>query len=125
MVFADAVRQRRLNEILHPAILKRTLAEVARQPSTAVTVVVVPLLFETQFDRNCDAVVAVVSPATLRRQRAIERGLSPADVDARMRTQLPDEEYGRRAQIIIRNEGDLGALEREVDAAWGKIQNLR
>jgi dephospho-CoA kinase len=121
IVFKDAGKLRRLNDILHPAILKRTLADIPKHAPTAVTVVVVPLLFESGFEKNCDTVVAVVTPAEVRRRRAMERGFSPEDFDARMRSQLADEDYARRARIVIHNDGDLQALTREVDKAWSEI----
>lgn len=125
IVFKDAGKLRRLNDILHPAILKRTLADIAKHAPTAVTVVVVPLLFESGFEKNCDTVVAVVTPAEVRRQRAMERGFSSEDFDARMRSQLADADYARKARIVIRNDGDLQALAREVDKAWSEIISIR
>lgn len=125
VVFKDPEKLRRLNEILHPEILKRTLAEIARHPPSSIIIVVVPLLFEANFDRSCDVIAAVVAPSHLRRERTIQRGVAPADVDARMRSQLPAEDYERRARLVIRNDGDLAALEREVDAAWATLQALR
>lgn len=125
IVFADDAKRRALNDILHPAILKRALTEIAAYPSSAVVVVVVPLLFEAGFERQCDVVVAVVTPASQRRERVIARGAPPEDVDARMRSQLADAEYERRAQIVIRNDSDLAALEREVAAAWVTIKALQ
>jgi len=124
-VFADDEQRRRLNELFHPEILKRTLAEIGRHPSSAIVVVVVPLLFESDFERNCQVTVAVVASADARRRRVLERGgITEEDAAARMRTQLPDDEYARRAQIVIANEGDFQALEREVSAAWQKILNM-
>jgi dephospho-CoA kinase len=119
MVFADERKRSRLNEITHPAILKRVLAEIGRQAPSAVVVVVAPLLFESGFDRNCQAVVAVAAPETVRLRRVIDRDrLTDPDARARMRTQMPDAEYERRATVVIRNEGDTAALAREVDLAW-------
>ena len=122
IVFADQAKRARLNQLMHPAILKRTLEKIASYSPSAKVVVVVPLLFESGFERNCNAVVAVVADAAVRRARVAARdGLTPEDVDARMSTQLPDAEYERRATLVVRNNGDVKALNREVAAAWQRL----
>jgi dephospho-CoA kinase len=122
IVFADEAKRARLNQLMHPAILKRTLEKIAGYPPSTKVVVVVPLLFESGFERNCDAVIAVVADAAVRRARVAARdGLTPADVAARMSAQLPDAEYERRATLVVGNNGDLVALNREVAAAWKEL----
>ena len=122
LVFADERKRRRLNELTHPEILKRVLGRIGQFPPSAIVVVVVPLLFESGFDRNCQLVVAVSAPEQLRLRRVTERdGSSADDVRARMRAQLPDGEVVARADLVIRNDGDEEGLRREVDAAWSAI----
>jgi dephospho-CoA kinase len=122
VIFGDERKRAKLNALTHPEILKRVLAIIGAQPAGAIIVVVVPLLFESGFDRSCDRSVAVVASPELRRHRLQERdGLSVGEVEARMRAQLPDAEYEKRADIIIRNESNLTALGREVDRAWQTI----
>ena len=122
IAFADPAKRAKLNALTHPAILKRVLALIAQQSPSAVVVVVVPLLFESRFQDNCNAVIAVVAPAALRRMRLQTRdGLSIADIDARMQAQLADEDYAREATLVIRNDADREELERQVDAAWRRL----
>ena len=122
IIFADDTKRARLNQLTHPEILKRVLGIIATQPPDAMVVVVVPLLFESGFERSCDQVLVVLAPPEQRRQRLQERdGISGTEVEARMRAQLPDAEHERRADIIIRNDGNLTALGREVDRAWNKL----
>ncbi len=119
IIFGDENKRSKLNELTHPEILKRVLAIVGTQPADAIIVAVVPLLFESGFDRSCDQTVAVVASPELRRARLQERdGISGSEIEARMKAQLPDAEYERRAGVVIRNEGNLTALGREVDRAW-------
>lgn len=126
IIFGDDAKRVKLNQLTHPEILKRVLAIVGTKPPDAIIVAVVPLLFESAFDRSCDKTVAVVASPELRRLRLQERdGISGTEVEARMRAQLPDAEYERRAGIVIRNEGNLTALGREVDRAWEKIAGPR
>jgi len=122
IVFADEAKRKRLNQLTHPEILKRVLAAIGRQPPSAIVIVVVPLLFESGFERNCDKVVSVVAPESVRVRRVMDRdGSAEADVRARIETQLADGEYERRAHVVVRNDGDREALEREADRAWAEI----
>src|SRR5579863_512025 len=122
LIFNDEHKRARLNQIMHPEILKRVLGKLATLPASSVIVVVVPLLFESRFESNCDRVVAVVAPPDVRRERIAERdGLTGSEIEARMRAQLPDADYERRADVVVRNEGNLTALGREVDRAWQQL----
>jgi dephospho-CoA kinase len=119
IVFNDDDRRRQLNEITHPEILKRVLARIGGFPPSAVVVVVVPLLFESGFDRNCNVVIAVTAPESARVARVIRRDeMSEADVRARMRVQFPESGYEGKATWIVRNDRDEAALEAEVDKLW-------
>ena len=120
--FGDRDRETRLNQITHPAIRERTLALIAAQPASENVVVVVPLLFQSGFESHCDKVVSVIAPRALRAERVMRRdNVSAAQVEERMAAQLDDEAYERRADVVIRNDGDLAALEREADGAWTKL----
>jgi len=124
IIFADEQKRLRLNQLVHPEILKRVLGAIGTQSPSTVIVVVVPLLFESEFESNCDRVVAVIAQPDLRRQRIAERdGLTGTEIEARMRAQLPETEHERRADIVVRNDGNLTALGREVDKAWEKIND--
>jgi dephospho-CoA kinase len=122
IVFADPRQRELLNRLTHPAIRERTQQLIAAQPPDATVVVVVPLLFEAEFDKLCDSVVAVVADPDLRRSRVAERDrVKEESVAARMKAQLADEEYARRAKHVIRNDGDLAHLERQVAVVWDSI----
>jgi dephospho-CoA kinase len=122
IVFADEHKRARLNEITHPEILKRVLARIGGYPPSAIVVVVVPLLFESGFDRNCSAIVAVTAPEAVRVARVMKRdGSSESDVRARMRVQFPESGYEGKATWIVRNDGDEAALEAAVDRLWPEL----
>lgn len=121
--FGDRMSEARLNQITHPAIRERTLAAMRALPASAMVVVVVPLLLQSGFETYCDQVVSVVAPRAQRVERAMRRdGISAAQVEKRMAAQLSDEEYEKRADIVIRNDGDLVALERAVGEAWSELE---
>ena len=122
VVFGHRDRELKLNLITHPSIRERTLALIKAQPASANVVVVVPLLFRSGFETHCDKVVSVVAPHALRVERVIRRDhISKAQVEDRMAAQLDYEAYELRADVVIRNDGDLAALERASNDAWTEL----
>jgi len=123
IVFADPRKRELLNQLTHPAIRARTLELINEPAPDETVVVVVPLLFESGFDGYCDRTVAVVADEDVRRTRAAARdAVSEESVAARISAQLSDEEYARRADHVIRNDGDQEHLVRQVEALWPKLR---
>lgn len=124
LVFADREARRQVEAILHPLVRERMAAAQADAAARGAPVVVhdIPLLFEARDPSGFDATVLVYAPPEVQRRRLIEqRGMTPADVDARMRAQLPMEEKRRLATYVIDNSGSLEDLEAEVDRVWAEI----
>jgi dephospho-CoA kinase len=104
MVLNDKAALARLEAIVHPMVTasrEKFLAE-ARKQGPKVVVFDIPLLFETQAERGCDAVVVVSAPAEIQRQRAFERpGMTDDKLAAILAKQMPDAEKRRRADFIV------------------------
>lgn len=91
----------------------------AQSPAPPAAVVEVPLLFEAGLQGLYDATIAVVSAEELRRERAAARG--HAVVDERAARQLSQQEKARQATFVVRNDGTVHDLERELSAVLGKL----
>lgn len=109
----------RLEAIEMPAIKER-LAQILT-PSccaatrSALTVVEVPLLDRVEdMLPLADDVVCVVAPYELRRERAIGRGMTGEDFDARAAKQPSDDYLRAHATRLIDNSGDAAQLEAAV-----------
>ena len=125
IVFADGRQRELLNQLIHPAIRARGLELMKQQPPEAIVVVVVPLLFESEFDKECDTVVTVIADPDLRQTRVSARDyVSEADVAARINAQLTDDEYARRAKHVIHNDHDLAHLEQQVEKIWQDLRTM-
>jgi dephospho-CoA kinase len=104
-----------LESVLHPLVGIRVAEWRAQLPAgTPLAVVEVPLLFETGLEAAFDATVSVIAPDATRARRAGERGTEL--LEGRSDRQLSQEEKAARATHVIRNEGSLEELERQIES---------
>lgn len=115
LVFTDAKARRDLEGILHPLIREQSRRMIAKT-SAPYTVIVVPLLLETQHYRGyANRVLVVDCDPEIQVERVMKRsGLSREEVLAIMATQLPRDERLRNADDVVDNEGDLAALKPQI-----------
>jgi dephospho-CoA kinase len=105
---------------LHPRVGKRIDAwRRSLDSETEFGVVEVPLLFETAMADAFDVTVAVVADDDTRRARAEQRG--HALVEERAARQLDQDEKAARADHVVRNEGSIADLERELSGLLAKL----
>lgn len=111
IVFNDPSARERLNAILHPHIRRLAMERDAWAKPGQIVVHVVPLLFETGYDRLVDKTIAVVASEDARIARIVARdGIDESRVRARMAAQIDPEEARRRADYVIENDGNLDRL---------------
>ena len=108
-IFSDKAKRRRLENILHPEILKKTFSLI-KKSHEAIIVVEVPLLFETYLEGCFDLTICVDVPGGLRMKRGVRRGWSPGEMKARSAAQLPAEKKAALADIVVSNDGSLKDL---------------
>jgi dephospho-CoA kinase len=120
LVFGDgaaAVKRQSLNKITHKFVLDRT-REILRDyelMGAKAALVDAPLLFESDFDKECDLIIAVVADMNIRIDRIMLRdGITERSATLRVKTQLPDDYLSSRADYIINNSGSLDELEKAV-----------
>ena len=139
----DRPRVEELNRLIHPAVLaaqERQLAELAKTRPDAIAVVESALIFTTPhgvgaepWRSRFDTVVIVTAPDEVKIRRFVERvaGGRPLsgderkalaqDAERRLAAQrIPAERL--RESRVLRNDGDLGSLERETERLWAALQ---
>jgi dephospho-CoA kinase len=123
IVFADRAALADLEAIVHPEV-RRMIADGIQEnlDGDRVVVLVNPLLIEMGTHRDCDVVVVVSASPETQVARSVARGMSEADVRARIAAQMPLDERARTADVLIDNEGTLEDLEREVDVLWRQLR---
>jgi dephospho-CoA kinase len=123
LVFADAQALERLEAIVHPYVARRSAELMAAAPADAVVVYDVPLLVEKHLESGYDVVVVVEAPEDVRLRRLAEhRGLAEADARARIAAQATAEQRAAVADVVLDNDGDLGALDDAVTALWRQLK---
>jgi dephospho-CoA kinase len=123
IVFADASERDALNAIVHPRVRARA-AEVERNAGDGIAVHVVPLLFEGDYWKECDATIVVIAPVETRIARVLARdGASREDVLRRMGAQIDPEIARAKATFVIENAGDYSSLEAASRAVWSSLQD--
>jgi dephospho-CoA kinase len=113
-VFNNEEELRRLNAIVHPAVMS-DFAEWAENQECDYVVMESAILLEAGLESHVDVVVAVMAPKELRLQRAMQRdGATEEQIEERMRNQMSDDERTERAKYAIVNI-DLEELEEDVE----------
>jgi len=112
IVFSDAAARRKLEAITHPRIRERWLGQIEkwRAEGRSRAVVVVPLLFETNSESQCDASICVACTAATQRRRLLGRGWSADQINQRNAAQWPIEKKMALADYVVWTEGGLDVL---------------
>lgn len=103
-MFGNPERVSLVNGIVHP-VVRADFRAWAQQSGKAVVAVESAILFEAKMDADVDAVCLVHAPEATRVRRAILRdGSNEKAVRSRMQSQLSEQEYMERADVIIHND---------------------
>ena len=120
IVFADAQKRARLNQILHPRILdvvRKWFAALDQIGGPELAVLEAALIIEAGYNKELDRVIVCWCPPEQQLQRLVERGLTPEQAKLRIATQMPMEEKRRLADEAIDCSGSIEETERQVAAA--------
>lgn len=119
-IFRDQEARQRLEAAIHP-LVRRRFAEIADQ-CTGIVVLEATKLIEAGYAPDFDLVVTVEAPEAERLRRAVDRGLSPDEAQARIEAQAEGPTRRGNAGWVIENDQGLGELRRRVDALIAEIR---
>ncbi|MDZ7710080.1 MAG: dephospho-CoA kinase [Roseovarius sp.] len=121
IIAEDPTALGRIEALIHPLVAQDRADFIARQDAD-VTVLDIPLLYETGGEREFDAVAVVSAPPGEQRARVLARGtMSEADLKAILARQVPDEEKRARADYVIETD-TLDHARAQVRAILAKIR---
>jgi dephospho-CoA kinase len=125
LVLGDAEALKRLEAIVHPLVWegRRRFLEEQERRGAKISVLDIPLLFETGADKDVDATVVVTAPKSLQRARVLARpNMTEEKFESILARQTPDKEKRRRADFIVHTDAGLEAARDEVRAILKTLQ---
>lgn len=120
LVFADAQKRARLNQILHPRILdvvRKWFAALDQPGGPELAIVEAALIIEASYHKELDKVIVCWCRPEQQVERLKERGLTAEQAQARITAQMPMEEKRRLADEAIDCSGSVEQTERQVAEA--------
>lgn len=101
--FSEKTQTQKLNEITHPAIVKKIAEEIEKlHVSEKIIVIDAPLLFESGLDRLCSCVISIIADEAVRLRRIVKRdGISEALAKKRIAAQNSQDFYTQRSDFAI------------------------
>jgi dephospho-CoA kinase len=127
IVFVDAAKRARLNQILHPRILDVVLkwfAALDRPGGPEFAVVEAALIIETGFHKQLDNLIVCWCTPEQQMERLAERGLTREQAQLRISSQMPAEEKRKLANEVIDCSASLEETERQVKSVVAHLKKL-
>jgi dephospho-CoA kinase len=128
LVFADPAKLRELNAVLHPAIIARSAQIAAAYHADAphaVVIVDAALIYEAGIAGHFRKIIV----AWCRPEQQLERlmaktGLSRAEAERRIASQMPADQKRRRADYVIDCSGTLDQTREQVERLYPELERL-
>lgn len=124
IVFSDPKKRELLEQITHPLIRSEFSKIVKSLPEEAIVVNQIPLLFESKGDYRFDYIITISAPQKIRIERLLKRGLSPTQINQRIKAQASDTERESIADSVIVNDSDFSSLTKQVEDIWSKLREI-
>ena len=118
LVFQDEALRKKLEGIIHPLVRDAAESVMRKAPSDSVVINQIPLLVETNGAKRFDYVITVSASEQTRRSRLLERGLKDYEITKRMQAQVDDAAREAISHTVLKNEGSLDELQRNVEELW-------
>ena len=125
IVFANAEKRARLNQILHPRILdviRKWFSALDRPGAPELAVVEAALIIEAGYNKELDRIIVCRCRPEQQLERLQERGLSLDDAKLRIAAQMPGDEKRRLADEVIDCSGTIEETEQQVRKVYEKLK---
>lgn len=124
VVFSDAVARRDLESIVHPAVYRAIEAGLRafEKSGDALTVVEIPLLYESGHAADFDRVVVTACTEEHQLERLVRRGLTDSLARQVLAAQMPTSEKVAMADFVIRTDGERSDTDAHVRDVLSKLR---
>jgi dephospho-CoA kinase len=125
MVFSDAAKRERLNQILHPRILqvvRQWFLALDRPGGPDLAFAEAALILEAGFQKELDKLIVCWARPDQQLARLMERGMPRDQATLRIAAQMPADEKRALADEVIDCSGSFEETERQVDLVFAKLE---
>jgi dephospho-CoA kinase len=121
LVFADGQALAELEDIIHPFVGQAIDLLVKRSTQNVVVIEAIKLL-ESDLRRKCDSIWVTDADEKVRMERLVgKRGMTQEDALQRIHSQSAQKEKVTAANVVIRNNGSIEDLFKQVSREWQRI----
>jgi dephospho-CoA kinase len=128
IVFPDADRRKRLNEIVHPRVIEeqnRLLQEAEQSDPHAIVIVDAALMIESGGYKRFDKLIVVFCDREKQIERLMRRNqITRDEAELRIAAQMPSEEKRRYADYEIDTSGEFDETRRRVMEVYNELLKL-
>lgn len=120
----DPIQLEVLESFIHPLVGNKRTQFFEDNKSADITILDVPLLFETGLDKFVDHIVVVTAPAKIQRARVLSReGMTEELFKVLLSKQMPDAIKRKRADTLIFTDMGLENAREQVHSLLRKIRD--
>lgn len=121
LVFADGQALTQLEDIIHPYVSQAVDMLVKRSTQNVIVIEAIKLL-ESDLRSKCDTVWVTDADQKVQIERLVgKRGMSQDDAKQRIHSQSAQKEKIAAATVVIKNNGSIENLWKEVNEAWKRL----
>lgn len=121
LVFADGQALAQLEDIIHPYVGQAIDLLVRRSTQNVVVIEAIKLL-ESDLRNKCDSIWVTDADPKVQVERLVgKRGMSQDDALQRIHSQSAQKEKIAAAALVIKNNGSIEDLWKQVDSAWKRL----
>ena len=123
IVFENQEKLKKLNEIMHPEILKKMWLEVEKlKKNHKIIVLDIPLLFEINMEKEVDKILLIYASKEMQLKRIMERDCRSREEAIKIiNSQIPLYKKREKSDYIIQNNDSLENLEKKVEKILKKL----
>ncbi len=124
VVFKDKKKVEKLNEIMHPPIIKEIKRQLINYKNEKVIIVDIPLLFESNLEYLADKILLVACEKKIQIERVMKRdNVTEENAKNIIKKQLSLDVKRKKSDYIIENNLDIGSLGVEVEKVIEEIRD--
>jgi len=125
-IFSERNLLEKVNGIIHPAVKIYILQEIQFEKEKGLIdyfFLEAALLLEDNYDKIVDELWYIRADKEIRKKRLMDsRNYSQEKIQSIFEKQLPDEEFARRCDVVIDNNGDMSVTKKQIEDKLGEQQ---